>query len=194
MSLVDPVTLPCGWRPSPNFRARKPAEQLIFVVVHGTWMTDDEAALARLTDPASEVSAHYYLARDGALTQLVREAEVAWHAGTSQWHDPEFGQLEGLNGWSLGVEIGNAGPFPHGAPSVADEAAVPNGTDVWGQAEPYTDAQYATLRALLADVMVRHPAITPARVLPHSAVAPGRKTDPGGHFDWGRVGPAFGGF
>ena len=190
MSLVDPVTLPCGWRPSPNFRARKPAEQLIFVVVHGTWMTDDEAALARLTDPASEVSAHYYLARDGALTQLVREAEVAWHAGTSQWHDPEFGQLEGLNGWSLGVEIGNAGPFPHGAPSVADEAAVPD----WGLAEPYVDAQYATLRALLADVMARHPAITPTRVLPHSAVAPGRKSDPGGHFDWQRLGPAFGGF
>lgn len=194
MSLVDPTTLPCLWRPSANFRARKPAEQLAeqlgFVVVHGTWMTDDEAALQRLTDPATEVSAHYYIARDGALTQLVREAEVAWHAGKSQWTDPEFGHIDGLNGWSLGVEIGNAGPFLHGAPTVADEASVPD----WGQAEPYTDAQYATLQALLADIMARHSAITPARVLPHSAVAPGRKSDPGPHFAWQRLGPAFGDF
>ena len=177
------TALACVWRPSPNFRPRKAPEQVRCVVVHGTWMNDDEAALARLTDPAAEVSCHYYIARDGALTQLVREADVAWHAGQSQWDDPELGRLEGLNAWSLGIEIGNAGPFAKRAPSVVEERDV---TD-WASAEPYTAAQYATLRALLADVQMRYPVLIPARVLGHSQVSPGRKSDPGAHFDWSRV-------
>ena len=52
---------------------------------------------------------------------------------------------------------------------------------------PYTEAQYACLRELLPMLLDAYPAITPARIVGHSDVAPGRKTDPGPSFDWSRV-------
>lgn len=49
---------------------------------------------------------------------------------------------------------------------------------------PFTDAQYACLDRLLAVLYARYPIIG---VTGHSDIAPGRKTDPGPHFDWDRV-------
>lgn len=165
---------------SPNGRARAADDVWRYVILHGTWMAGDDAALARLTDPAAEVSCHYYISRSGEIIQLVGEDRVAWHAGKSAWQGQEM-----LNGSALGVEIGNAGPFPDGAPSPADEARP--SAEQWAQAEPYTEAQYAALIALLQDILGRHPQIGVAGVLGHSEVSPGRKTDPGQHFDWDKL-------
>lgn len=164
---------------SPNRRPRVGEERIRFVVLHGTWMATDADAVARLTDEVSQVSCHYYISRTGEVTQLVREADVAWHAGKSFWQG-----LEGLNPWSLGVEIGNVGPFAGRVPSVAEEAAISDSQ--WAAAEPYTEAEYAAVIALLKDVLARH-GLGPEAVLGHDEVAPGRKTDPGAHFDWGRL-------
>jgi AmpD protein len=49
---------------------------------------------------------------------------------------------------------------------------------------PFTDPQYAALNDLLAALRAVHPI---ADVVGHSDIAPGRKTDPGPCFDWGRV-------
>ena len=65
--------------PSPNFDARLAPPDMI--VLHYTGMTTGEAALARLTDPASRVSAHYLVEEDGRVFALVAEARRAWHAG-----------------------------------------------------------------------------------------------------------------
>lgn len=175
-------------RPSPNSRARKPEERLEFVIVHGTWMRDDEAALARLCDPAAEVSCHYYITRTGKVVQLVDEARVAFHAGKSAAVNAAGALVEGLNGWSLGIELGNAGPFVHGAPDAAAEAAIAEAD--WQHAEPYTAEQYAALTVLLRDILARNPGINASRVLGHDAVSPGRKSDPGRHFDWRRLADA----
>ena len=51
---------------------------------------------------------------------------------------------------------------------------------------PYTTAQYRVLAETSRDLLARFPAITPERIVGHSAIAPGRKTDPGPAFDWGR--------
>jgi AmpD protein len=48
----------------------------------------------------------------------------------------------------------------------------------------FTDAQYASLTSLLKQLRTKLPL---RDVAAHSDVAPGRKTDPGAHFDWARV-------
>ena len=48
---------------------------------------------------------------------------------------------------------------------------------------PFTDSQYQTLAELTASIKARYPI---EDIVGHSDIAPGRKTDPGSHFDWAR--------
>ncbi len=48
---------------------------------------------------------------------------------------------------------------------------------------PFEDAQYRALAALTRALQARYPI---AGVVGHSDIAPGRKADPGPHFDWAR--------
>jgi len=168
-------------RPSPNQRPRTNTECVRLIVLHATYMASDEAALQRLTDPATQVSCHYYIAREGQITQLVAEADVAWHAGQSRWVFPNGAEVEGLNGHSIGIELGNAGPFgqtyPEGPPAHLEQA--PD----WTQAELFTEAALSSLTALLRELLARY-GLGPEAVVGHDQIAPGRKTDPGPHFPW----------
>lgn len=146
---------------SPNFGPRRGGARPDMVVLHHTAMPSAEAALARLCDPAAEVSAHYLIAEDGRTWQLVPEAERAWHAGVSAW-----GALMDVNSHSIGIELAN--------PAAA------------GGLPPFPEPQMAALETLLDAVLARW-AIPPARVVAHSDVAPGRKADPGPKFDWRRL-------
>jgi len=127
------------------------------VVIHHTAMTDAAAALARLCDPVSEVSAHYLIGADGRLWALVDEEARAWHAGAGGW-----GGRGDVNSASIGIELDNPGTAPFAAP------------------------QMAVLEALLADIMARR-AIPATRVIGHACMAPDRKDDPGPRFDWRRL-------
>lgn len=49
---------------------------------------------------------------------------------------------------------------------------------------PFTEAQYQRLDELLEVLHSRYPV---AGIVGHSDIAPGRKTDPGPHFDWARI-------
>lgn len=145
-------------RPSPNHDARPPGLPIDVLVLHYTGMPDAAAALARLTDPAAEVSAHYLVGEDGTVWQLVPEERRAWHAGRSWWRG-----MENLNDRSIGIEIVNPG-------------------HAWGY-RPFPALQMAAVCELSLDILARHP--IPARnVVAHSDIAPDRKTDPGELFDW----------
>lgn len=146
------------WYPSPNHEPRQ--HPIGYVILHGTWMADDQAALDRLCDPLAKVSCHYFITKSGEIYQLVRDEHVAWHAGVSAW-----AHLTGLNKYSLGIEISNPG-----------EAT---GT-------PYNEAQYKALEQLLRQLL-KHHRIPPTHVLAHSDIAPERKDDPGIYFDWQRL-------
>ena len=146
--------------PSPNYgdrRGRRPD----CLILHYTGMPTAEAALALLTDPTSEVSAHYFVWEDGRIFQLAPERARAWHAGRSFWR----GESD-LNSVSIGVEIVNPGHD--------------------GGSPPFPDSQIAATIALARDILSRW-TIPPERVLAHSDVAPGRKRDPGEAFPWRRL-------
>lgn len=137
-------------RASPNFGPRR----VSLVVIHHTSNSAAEAALRTLTDPQSEVSAHYLVTREGRIVQLVDERERAWHAGRSRW-----GAITDVNSASIGIELDNNG------------------------SEPYGDALMSALYRLLADLRDRHQ-LAPQAFVGHADVAPGRKVDPSGLFPW----------
>lgn len=145
--------VPLESRPSANFDERRPN----FVILHYTGGAGAQHALRTLTDPLSQVSAHYVVARDGKIYQLVDERARAWHAGESYW-----GGSRDLNSASLGIELDNDG------------------------AEPFAEDQIAALVQLLADIKARY-AVPAANFLGHADVAPRRKGDPGRRFPWRRL-------
>ncbi len=104
-----------------------------------------------------KVSAHLLIRRDGAATQFVALDRRAWHAGPS-----DHCGRERCNDFSIGIEL--------------------EGSDD----TRYSEAQYLRLAELTRQIQVLFPAITPQRIVGHSDIAPGRKTDPGPHFDWMR--------
>jgi N-acetyl-anhydromuramoyl-L-alanine amidase len=104
------------------------------------------------------VSSHVLIARDGNLTQYVPFGMRAWHAGTSYWRG-----RGGCNDFSVGVEL--------------------EGSDD----EPYDDRQYEALANIVAALQRTYPPLAEGWIAGHSDIAPGRKTDPGPHFDWSRL-------
>lgn len=99
---------------------------------------------------ALRVSAHFFIARNGDITQYVSTLERAWHAGISH-----YAGRDNCNDFSIGIEI--------------------NGADH----HPYNLAQYQSCAALINTLAERHPNINASRITHHSHIAPQRKTDPG---------------
>jgi N-acetyl-anhydromuramoyl-L-alanine amidase len=159
---------------SPHFDARPKGIEPELIVVHaislppgefgGPWIDRlfagdlPPAAHSAFHDVALlRVSAHALIRRDGGITQYVPFGMRAWHAGESQYRG-----RGGCNDFSIGIEL--------------------EGTD----ATPYTDAQYASLAALVTALLASYPTLSTDRIAGHSDIAPGRKTDPGPAFDWQR--------
>ena len=147
-------------RPSPNQDSRGDTA-IDMLVLHYTGMPTAEAALARLTNPAAKVSAHYTIDEDGTIYAHVPEERRAWHAGVSFWAG-----VTNVNACSIGIELVNPG-------------------HEYGY-RAFPEAQIASLIPLCRAITRRH-AIPPARVLGHSDVAPARKDDPGELFPWVRL-------
>jgi N-acetylmuramoyl-L-alanine amidase len=142
---------------SPNHGPRRDGLMPTHVVLHYTAMDSSEAAIARLSDPAAEVSAHYVVCKSGTVTRLVPEEQRAWHAGAGEWAG-----LHDMNSRSIGIELDNDG------------------------CSPFAFALMDALEVLLADILHRW-SIPAANVIGHSDMAPGRKFDPGPWFDWVRL-------
>ena len=100
------------------------------------------------------VSAHLLIDRLGNVTQYVPFDMRAWHAGESS-----FNGRNCCNDYSIGIEL--------------------EGCDD----EIYCDAQYVALVKITELVCQRWQKIKKDRIVGHSDIAPGRKTDPGPFFD-----------
>jgi AmpD protein len=101
------------------------------------------------------VSAHLLIRRDGEVVQFVPFHLRAWHAGASQ-----YAGRDACNDFSIGIEMEGA-----------DEVA-------------FEPAQYAAAGGVIRALLQAYPALAASRIAGHSDIAPGRKTDPGPHFDW----------
>ncbi|WP_051940258.1 N-acetylmuramoyl-L-alanine amidase [Phaeacidiphilus oryzae] len=62
------------------------------IVIHDT-ETSAAAAIHAFQHPADQASAHYLIGRDGSVTQLVPDRDIAWHAGNKY-----------VNAHSIGIE------------------------------------------------------------------------------------------
>ncbi len=159
-------------RPSPNHGERvaeggspESGEVAIdMLVLHYTGMTPGAQALDWLCDPASQVSAHYFIDETGAVCALVPEERRAWHAGVSAWRG-----ATDINSRSVGIELSNPG-------------------HEFGYRD-FPPAQIDALITLAQDILARHP-IPPRNVVGHCDIAPARKLDPGELFPWQRLADA----
>jgi AmpD protein len=159
--------------PSPNCDARPDGTSIELIVIHNISLPpgvfDGDAVIDLFTNRLDwdahpyyqgirgiQVSAHFFIRRDGTLIQFVPCSLRAWHAGVSSWQSRDR-----CNDFSIGIEL--------------------EGTDDL----PFTEAQYATLAPLVQLLKQAYPI---RAVVGHSEIAPGRKTDPGPHFAWQRIG------
>ena len=160
---------------SPNYDARPAGIEADLIVVHGISMPPGEFGgpwIERLftnTLPPDlhpyfaevgelRVSSHLLVARDGGLTQFVKFTDRAWHAGQSSYNG-----RSACNDFSIGVEL--------------------EGVDTLD----YEAAQYGALADIVAALCDAYPRLSADRVVGHSDISPGRKTDPGPAFDWERA-------
>ncbi len=157
---------------SPNCDARPAGIETDLIVVHGISMPPGEFGgpwIERLFTNTLPLDAHEYFAqigpikvsshlvvsRRGEVTQYVKFTDRAWHAGKSRYEG-----REACNDFSVGIEL--------------------EGTDTL----PYEPIQYQALAQICGALCAAYPKLSPDRIVGHSDIAPGRKTDPGPAFDW----------
>jgi N-acetylmuramoyl-L-alanine amidase len=144
---------------SPNFDPKKrKTNQIKFLILHYTGMKTEKAAINRLTDIESRVSAHYLIKQNGEIITLVPDLYTAWHAGKSVWKN-----YSSLNKDSIGIEIVNPGH------------------DI--NYKKFSKIQLAAL-VRLSKFLIKKYRINSKNILGHSDIAPERKKDPGEKFPW----------
>ncbi len=167
-----------GWlstatrRPSPNFEARPGDIVPTLVVVHNISLPPDDFTTDSIADfflNRLDHDAHPYFdqlrgMRVSAHFVIRRSGAVEQFVSCDEcaWHAgvSSFFGRERCNDFSIGIEV--------------------EGSDCL----PFEDAQYEALARLVRILVKCYPIDALAG---HSDIAPGRKTDPGPHFDWPRL-------
>lgn len=157
---------------SPNYNNRPDNTKIDAIIIHGislpigkfkkTYIDDlftnqlDTDQHASFTSLKNlKVSAHFLIRRDGELVQYVSTNDRAWHAGKSS-----LAGVRNCNNFSIGIEL-------EGSDNIA-----------------YEQSQYQQLVSLVHCLKQNYPDIDNNRIVGHSDIAPGRKTDPGDSFIW----------
>lgn len=166
------ILLGARYLPSPNNDLRPAGVAASLLVIHGISLPPGEyggpwidALFTNTLDPQAHpyfagihqlrVSSHLLIRRDGEVVQYVPFGRRAWHAGLSSYRGQER-----CNDFSIGIEL--------------------EGSDE----EPYEAVQYQRLAECVAALLAVYPELSRERITGHSDIAPGRKSDPGPHFEW----------
>lgn len=157
--------------PSPNYNQRPEHTEIQLIVIHNISLPPSQFGggyIAQFfqnqldwsvhpyfqTIEGMQVSAHLLILRTGEVLQFVNFNDRAWHAGRSTY----LSKVE-CNDYSIGIEL-------EGSDDTDFEAV-----------------QYQTLVDVVATLQTTYPK-TDHHLAGHSDIAPGRKTDPGPHFQW----------
>jgi len=120
-----------------------------------------QSAVDRLISKKYEVSSHYLISRAGKIMQLVKDNNIAWHAGISIWFN-----FKNLNKNSIGIELENKG-------------------HQYGY-QDFPNKQITELIKILKRLKKKFK-IQNINITGHSDIAPHRKTDPGEKFPWKKL-------
>ena len=157
--------------PSPNCDERPPGATVELIVIHSISLPPGEFGgdgIIELFTNRLDPSAHPYYAtvtglKVSAHFLIRRDGNLIQFvpSGRRAWHagESDWRGRTRCNDFSIGIEL--------------------EGTDQTS----FEDAQYAVLAALTRAIAARYPV---ADIAGHGDIAPGRKTDPGPCFDWGR--------
>ena len=147
---------------SPNFNKEKRTKTSIkFIIIHYTGMQSERESLFRLCDKKYKVSSHYFIKDNGEVIKLVKDYNIAWHAGKSYWKN-----YKNLNKNSIGIELTNK-----------------------GHKFGYTNFKKKQLSSLIkiCQILIKKYKIKKENVIGHSDIAPSRKIDPGEKFPWKKL-------
>ena len=157
---------------SPNHDERPPGTEITLVVLHSISLPPGEYggdSIERLFTNCLDPDAHPYFREIRGLKVsshflIRRDGESVQFVPVERraWHagDSAWRGRGRCNDFSVGIEL--------------------EGTEE----DAFTDLQYQALTRLVRELRTRFPLRDLAA---HSDVAPGRKTDPGAHFDWARL-------
>ncbi|MBF0336514.1 MAG: N-acetylmuramoyl-L-alanine amidase [Nitrospirae bacterium] len=178
------LVTPCfKGKSSPNVYANRLRGHLEYIIIHYTVGLGFRGVVDFFMTPR-QTSAHFVVDRDGTIEQLVSLNDAAWHAGISYW-----GGHNGLNSYSAGIEIINAGYVkktddgsyrselnqPVAAEDVSEATHKHEHTKrLWMS---YSDAQTEAVLDLCHLIKQNYPSVKD--ILGHDDIAPGRKFDPG---------------
>ena len=144
---------------SPNYDNKIRSKKSIkSIVIHYTGMQSERESLIRLCNFKSKVSCHYFINRKGKIFRLVKDQNIAWHAGKSCWS-----KFKSLNKNSIGIELVNRG-------------------HKFGYTN-YSSKQISQL-IILCNFLIKKYKISKKNIVGHSDIAPLRKIDPGEKFPW----------
>lgn len=156
---------------SPNFNARPEGTEIQLIVIHNISLPPSQFGGGYIEQfflnqldwsqhpyfqsiEGMQVSSHLLILRSGEVLQFVNFADRAWHAGRSSY----LAKAE-CNDYSIGIELEGS-----------------DDTD-------FEQIQYQVLSEVVALLQAHYPKAD-QHIAGHSDIAPGRKTDPGPHFDW----------
>lgn len=169
--VVDGVLQGARFIPSPNFNQRPEQTDIQLIVIHNISLPPSQFGGGYIEQffqnnldwnqhpyfksiQGMQVSSHLLILRSGEVLQFVNFQQRAWHAGRSSY----LSQKE-CNDYSIGIEL--------------------EGSDDLD----FEDQQYHSLAQVVATLQASYAKVQ-QHIAGHSDIAPGRKTDPGAHFQW----------